>query len=127
MLRQKLNAWKNNFGSQGFQILGLVGDTDARLRIFPIPQEAGSTVVVEFLKKYTVADITEAQYRYFKQWVDYFSAQAAANHYSQTAGIEILGFKDSTTAVSFWERRAATAYERATRDQHGIQGQMART
>lgn len=127
VLRQKLNAWKQQFGSQGFQLIGMPGDPAALLRLYPVPQESGSPVIVEFSKKYTLADITESIYRYFRQWVDYYAAEALATAYSQTAGIEIIGFTDSREASRHWRGRADTYHARAISTQGGLSGQVDRT
>ena len=106
ILRQKIDAWRKQFGAQGFQILGMFGEPDAELQIFPIPLESGTNVVVEYSRKYVLEDIGQKAYRYLKQWIDYYSATAAANFYYQTAGIVVLDFADSKATAAYWERKA---------------------
>lgn len=127
VLRQKLDSWKTQFGSQGWTQIGMPGDPTASIRLFPVPQESGSPVLVEFSKKYTLADVTEPIYRYLRQWIDYYAAEALVSAYSQTAGIEIIGFTDSREAVRHWRNRADEYYSRAIATQGGISGQADRT
>lgn len=127
VLRQKLNAWKQQFGSQGFELLGMPGSLTGAVRLFPIPLEDGSPVIVTFSKKYGLSDVTEPIYRYFRQWVDYYAAEALAAFFSQTAGIEVLGFTDSREASRYWKDRADKYNQRAVSTQAGMSGQADRT
>lgn len=126
-LRQKLDAWKSQFGSQGFQVYGEPGTDTAFLRIYPMPLEDGGTVVVEFTRGHTLSDIGRSWERYFYQWVEYFTAEALANYYSQTAGVQLLGFADSKSAMQYWERQRDRKYERVLNIQAGIHGEVERS
>jgi hypothetical protein len=126
-LRQKLNDWKRQFGSQGFSEYGMPGDPEAFIQLYPVPQEAGTKVLVVFTKKYVLADVTEQVYRYFRQWVDYYAAEALAAFYSQTAGVEFIGFTDSREPAKHWRAKAEMYLKQAHDTQAGISGQVERT
>lgn len=127
LLRQKLDSWKNQFGSQGFDVFGEPGDATAFLRIYPEPQQDGGNVVVEFSRGHTLATIGRSYERYFYQWVEYLVCEAIANYYSQTAGVQLLGFADSKSAMQYWERQRDAKYAKVLAVQAGIHGQVERS
>lgn len=126
-LRQKLDSWKTQFGSQGFEVFGEPGDPTAFLRIYPEPQQSDGNVVVEFSRGHTLATIGRAYERYFYQWIEYLVCEAIANYYSQTAGVQLLGFSDSKAAMQYWERQRDRKYEKVLAIQAGIHGQVERS
>jgi hypothetical protein len=113
LLRQKLDAWKGQFGSQGFDLVGKVGDTDSVLRIFPVPQQDDAQVMVELSMPVVLADVNDSMSDYFYLWVEYYAADTLANLYATTAGINLLNFADSTAAMKYWEAKAKKYYDRA--------------
>lgn len=120
VLRQKLDNWKKQFGSQGFDILGNIGKPDSVIRLYPCPKTNEAKVLVDFRTKSTLADLTSAYEDLFMQWVEYYTADTLANMYATTAGIDLLNFSDSTAAMKYWENKAKRYHERA----HDIQGGM---
>lgn len=122
VLRQQLDSWKQQFGSQGHEIIGLVGATDSLLRIFPVPQSNESKVVVELQMGLTMADIIPSIEPYFYQWVEYYAADTLANLYAVTAGVDLLNFADSKEALRYWEGRAKRYYDKAIAIQGGSGG-----
>jgi hypothetical protein len=113
LLRQKLDAWKQQFGSQGFDLVGNVGNIDSVLRIFPVPQQSDAKVMVELSMPVTLADVNDPMSEYFYLWAEYYAADALANLYATTAGIDLLNFADSTAAMKYWEGKTKRYYARA--------------
>ena len=118
-LRQKLDSWSKQFGSVGFDILGPIGAASSVLRIYPVPRESGSTIGVEFVKGWELADINDAALYYFMQWVEMYSAEALSNKYATTAGIDLFGFKDSAEAMKYWRERYTDLKNMAINTQSG--------
>ena len=112
LLRQKLGAWKDQFGSQGFDLIGPVGATTSVLRLFPVPQSEAK-VLIELSMPVTLADVNDAMGDYFYFWLEYYAADTLANLYATTAGVDLLNFADSTAAMKYWESKAKRYYERA--------------
>jgi len=127
VLRQKLDHWKTQFGSQGFEVIGEPGTAGAYLRIYPVPLESGSRVLVEYTKAHTVSDIDASYERHLMQWVEVYAAEALANYYAGTSGVELLGFKTSDDALKYWSGRADALRKRAEGIQLGPQGHVARS
>jgi len=127
MFRQKLNNWQTQFGSQGWNVYGEVGSPSAFLRLFPLPQTDDATVVIEFSKSFGLADIGPANEQFFQAWVEYYYCEAMANYYSQTAGVDLLGFTDSTSALKYWEAKTKTKFDRIVQTQLGPQGAVERS
>ena len=127
LLRQKLDAWKQQFGSQGWDLIGVCGAKDSLLRLFPVPQQSGAQVMVEMTTKIQLADINDSISDWFFQWAEYYTADALANMYAATAGVNLLNFADSKDAMAYWERKAKRYYERAINTQAGIGGQIMRS
>jgi hypothetical protein len=120
LLRQKLDAWKQQFGSQGWDLVGICGSPGSYIRIYPVPQHDGSQVVVEFTTKVTLPDVNDAINDWFFQWAEYYTADALANMYAATAGVNLLNFADSKAAMEYWQRKAERYYARAIAIQEGI-------
>jgi hypothetical protein len=127
ILRQKLSAWHSQFGSQGSEIIGAIGEPGSVLRLYPIPEESGIKVVVEFGDSMTLALLGRTQKGDFMDWVCHYVAEALANIYSTTAGIELLGFADSTAAMKYWQGKAEWYHEHCMTLQGGIHGEADRT
>jgi hypothetical protein len=127
LLRQKLDAWKQQFGSQGWDLIGVCGATTSVLRIFPVPQQDNANVMVEMTTKVQLSDINDAISDWFYQWVEYYVADALANLYATTAGVDLLNFADSKDAMSYWERKAKRYHERAINIQSGPGGIVLRS
>lgn len=125
--KQNLDTWDAQFGSQGFEILGSVGDPSAMLRLFPTPTADNGRVVVEFRTGQSLGDITRAQQVYFMQWVEHYTADTLANMYATTAGIDLLGFTDSKSAMTYWELKARRYLENAIDLQGGVGGEVLRS
>lgn len=122
LLRQKLDAWKQQFGSQGWDLVGICGSPGAFIRIFPVPQQNGAQVVVEMTAKVQITDINDAIADWFYQWAEYYTADALANLYATTAGVDLLNFADSTAAMKYWENKAKRYYTRNINIQAGVGG-----
>lgn len=118
-LRQKLDYWNTQFGSQGFDIIGAVGSADSLLKLYPTPTEADTVVGVAFTKRWALADINDAAMPYFMEWVEYYAADTLANKYAKTAGIELFEFSDSAEAVKHWRGKADKYYATAINNQGG--------
>ena len=125
LLRQKLDSWKTQFGSQGFDVIGPVGGPDSVLRLYPVPTSE-CNVVVELRMPYTIDDIVDSIDDTFMQWVEYYTADTLANLYATTAGVNLLNFADSKEAMKYWETKAQRYYDRAVSIQGGISGQVIR-
>jgi hypothetical protein len=126
LLRQKLDAWKTQFGSQGYEVIGVCGATDSILRLFPVPKSE-ALVVMELHKKVSLTDINDAISDVFFQWVEYYTADALANMYATTAGVDLLNFADSKDAMVYWQTKAQRYYNRAIAISAGISGQIIRS
>lgn len=125
VLRQKLDAYKNNFGSQGYEVIGLVGHTDTVLRLSPVPR--GETrVVVELSVNMSLEDINDAIIDNFYQWLEYYTADALANLYATTAGVNLLNFADSKDAMKYWQTKADRYYRKAINVMSGVSGAVMR-
>lgn len=127
VLRQKLDSWKTQFGSQGFDVFGEPGDPAAFLRIYPLPMQDDGNVIVEFSLGHMLNTIGKSYERYFYQWVEYHLCEALANYYSQSAGVQLLGFADSKAAMQYWERQRDRKYDKVIAIQAGSQGQGERS
>jgi hypothetical protein len=127
ILRQKLDTWKRQFGDQGFEVYGEPGDTTAFLRVYPLPKEAGAKIIVQFTKGHTLDTIGRSYERWFQQWIEVYMAEALANYYSQTSGVELLGFKSSADAMKYWHGRYEQLLKRAVDIQQGPQGNVERS
>lgn len=127
LLRQKLDSWKTQFGSQGFDVFGEPGDTTAFLRIYPLPMVDGGNVIVEFSKGHTLASIGKAYERYLMQWIEYYVCETLANYYSQSAGVQLLGFADSKSAMQYWATLRDRKYDKVISIQAGLHGQAERS
>jgi len=121
VLRQKLDNWKKQFGSQGFDILGNIGDPTSVLRLYPVPKTNEAKVLVDFRSKNTLTDITSAYEDLFMQWAEHYTADTLANLYATTAGIDLLNFSDSTAAMKYWQGKADRYREKALDTQGGMQ------
>jgi hypothetical protein len=124
-LRQKLDSWKTQFGSQGFDVIGPVGAATSILRLYPVPKSEAN-VIVECRMPYTLVDIIDSVNDIFMQWVEYYTSDALANLYATTAGVDLLNFADSKEAMKYWEGKAQRYYTRALNSQAGMQGQVMR-
>lgn len=120
LFHQQLDAWKQQFGSQGWDLVGLCGAPGAYIRISPVPQQDGGQVVVQFTTKVTLPDVNDAINDWFYQWAEYYTADALANMYSVTAGVDLLNFADSKDAMQYWQRKADRYYARAIAIQEGV-------
>lgn len=127
ILRQKLSAWQTQFGNQGYEVIGPVGDPDSVLRLYPTPQSSAIKVVVEYGIPTTLALLVPSQFADFVDWVYHYAAEALANKYATTAGIELLGFADSTAAMKYWNEKAQWYFQHCMDNQAGIHGEAART
>jgi hypothetical protein len=126
VLRQKLDHWKDQFGSQGFDLIGSCGAATSFIRLYPIPQTE-TKVVLELKSGLTLADIDESMMDYFMQWLEYYAADSLANLYATTAGVDLLNFADSKEAMKYWQTKAERYYDRAISIQGGIGGEMMRS
>jgi hypothetical protein len=107
ILNQKLNAFKKQFGEQGFEVIGPVGDPESFIRIYPLPLESESPVIVKFLKTATLDSIKSQRiFTWLMMAIEARLCEAAANFLSQSAGTSLLGFTDSTAAMKFFQTRA---------------------
>lgn len=127
VLRQKLDTWKRQFGDQGFEVFGEPGTPTAFLRVYPLPKESGAKIIVEFHKGHTLASIGRSYERWFQMWIEAYYAEALANYYSQTSGVELLGFKSPADALKYWQVRADALRLRAEETQHGPHGEVERS
>jgi hypothetical protein len=127
ILRQKLGNWRAQFGEQGSEVIGPVGEPGSLLRLFPIPQEDGVKVVVEFGASMTLDLVGKTQIPNLMDWVCHYAANALANKYATTAGISLLGFADSTAAMKYWDGRAEWYHEHCMINQGGSHGEVARS
>lgn len=122
VLRQKLDYWKKQFGEQGFEVFGQPGDPAAFLRVYPEPQEDGANILVEYTQAYSLSYIGQSWFRYFELWFNYYLCLSIADYYSESAGVQLLGFTDSKAAMVYWQSRADKAYTRAMATLAGNQG-----
>ena len=123
VLRQKLDAFKAQFGSQGWDVYGLMGDASAYLKLSPVPR-GECKVVIDFTTAMTLEDIpaTGRIVDAFWQWTEYYAADALANLYATTAGVDLLNFADSKSAMTYWEGKAGRYYNKAVTLQGGPGG-----
>lgn len=127
LIRQQMDAWRKQFGNQGYDVIGDIGDPDSFLRIYPVPQEDGDRVLVQFTTGNQIELIKGRKSVRAMQWIEFRYAEALANHYAQTAGVDLLGFADSTSAMKYWEGRANRLKTEAMAKQAGIQGNVERS
>lgn len=127
IIRQNLSSWNNQFGNHNFEIIGPVGEPGSVLRLSPLPNDNGIKVLVEFGASLELEQVAKVQISDLMDWVCYYAADALANKYATTAGIELLGFADSTAAMKYWMGRAQWYHDQAVNDQGGIHGQVLRT
>lgn len=126
VLRQKLDTWSRQFGDQGFEVIGQCGDPSAFIRLYPIPEQSQNQVFVEFSANYSVMNINNEWSKNFMQFVEFYYSEALANYYSQTAGINLLGFSDSKSAMTYWEKKAEAKWKRLEATIMGPHGEVAR-
>jgi len=122
VLRQKLDAWRQQFGSTGFEVIGLVGAKDSLLRLYPVPRANDNNVVVELSVNMTLNDINDAIIDNFWRWTEYYTADALANLYATTAGVNLLNFADSKDAMKYWQTKADRYYSKAIHIMSGVSG-----
>jgi hypothetical protein len=122
VLRQKLDAWRQQFGSTGFEIIGLVGAKDSLLRLYPVPRANDNNVVVEMSVKMSLEDINDSIIDNFWQWAEYYASDALANLYATTAGVNLLNFADSKDAMKYWQTKADRYYNKAVAIMSGVSG-----
>lgn len=122
ILRQKLNEWKTQFGDQGFDVFGEPGQPQSFLRIYPEPQDSQGQVIVEWTRGHSLTDIGDSYTKDFYMWVQYHLCEALANYFSNTAGVQLLGFADSTQAMKYWQGRASFFWKRIEDTQMGAKG-----
>lgn len=127
ILRQKLDTWKRQFGSQGFDVYGEPGDPTAFIRIYPQPEEPDGKVIVQYTKGHTLDSIGPSYERYFQMHIEYFYCEALANYFSQTSGIDLLGFKSSSDALKYWQSRCQQIQRRIDHIQLGPHGDVERS
>lgn len=127
LFRQKVDSWKRQFGDQGYDIIGDIGDPAAYLRIAPVPQQDGTVVVVELASPNLISTVNTQKYQWFMQWIEYRAAEAITNEYATTAGIDLLGFSDSKEAMKYWERRMDKLEQKALDAQAGLHGEADRS
>ncbi len=129
VLNQKLNAFKHQFGDQGWKLLGgEVGDPEAFIRIFPLPLESTSPVIVQFTQGATLDTIKSKKlFTWFMMWVEYRVCEALANFMAQSAGTNLLGFTDSTAAMKYFQQRTDKKYEQAVSMMGGLHGEAERS
>lgn len=126
VLRQKLDSWKRQFGDQGHEVFGEPGQPASFVRLYPVPEEDNNTVYVQFSVTYTVMSIGSSWAKNFMMFVEHFYAEALANYYSQTAGINLLGFTDSRAALDYWHSKALNKWKRIEATIMGPHGQVVR-
>ena len=85
-----------------------------------MPQQVGAQVVVEFTTGVTLSDVNDSINDWFFQWAEYYTADALANMYATTAGVNLLNFADSKAAMQYWQGKAERYYARAIAIQEGI-------
>jgi len=127
ILRAKILKWKDQFGDQGHDIIGAVGEPGSVLRLYPTPVDTGTKVLVEYSAGTTLELVAAAQISALMDWVCYYAADALANKYATTAGITLLGFADSTSAMRYWENKAKQYKADALERQGGLHGEVARS
>lgn len=127
IIRQKLGQWLDQYGNQGSEVIGIVGEPASVLRLYPTPQSSGTKVIVEFENSLPLIFLGRTQMRDLMDWVCYYVADSLANIYSTTAGIELLGFTDSTAAMKYWQGKAEWYYSHCMTSQAGIHGEADRT
>ncbi len=121
VLNQKLNAFKNQFGGQGWDLYGQIDNPTSFIRIYPLPLESQSPVIIKFTQGNTLGSIQSKQlFYYFMQWVEYRYCEALANFFAQSAGIEICGFTDPKYAMVYFDSKAKRKYDEAVATQSGI-------
>lgn len=125
-LRYKLDAWTEQFGSQGFEVHGDIGDPKAYVRLFPVPREQGDIVVLEYTTGHTLAMLYPGSKRAFMYAVEWYAYEAIASTYAQTAGASVLGFKDPESAMSYFAKKAAKKESDFMKLAAGIGGNVAR-
>jgi hypothetical protein len=128
VLNQKLNAFKHQFGDQGWELFGQVGDPEAFLRIYPLPLESQSPVIVKFTQGATLDTIkSKTLFTWLMYWVEYRMSEAVANLFSQSAGTNLLGFTDSTAGMKYWAAKAEGFRRIAVETMGGLHGQVDRS
>lgn len=128
VLNQKLNAFRRQFGDQGWEVFGPVGDPTSFLRIYPLPLESQSPVVVKFTQGATLDTIkSKPLFTWLMYWVEYRVCEAIANLFSQSAGTNLLGFTDSTAAMKYFGGKADRLYQRNVEIMGGLHGEVTRS
>jgi hypothetical protein len=128
IVSQKLTAWKQQFGSQGFELFGPTGDPGSFLRLYPSPLEDGDLVIVRFQDKNHLPTIGPGDNRFdnLMMWAKHYTAKALANYYAGTAGVQILGFTDSSKALQYWASEALRYEQEALIQMAGLHGEADR-
>ncbi len=127
ILRAKISKWKDQFGNQGSDILGAIGEASSVLRLYPTPADTGIKVLVEYAAGTTLELVAAAQIDPLMEWVCHYAADALANKYASTAGISLLGFVDSTAAMRYWQNKAEKYKAEALEKQGGLHGEVLRS
>jgi hypothetical protein len=128
VLNQKLNAFEKQFGRQGFDVYGQTGDPSAFLRIYPLPLESTSPVVVKFTQGATLDTIkSKPLFTWLMLWIEGRVCESLANLFSQSAGTNLLGFMDSTAGMKYYSTKAEKLYQRAVDAIGGLHGEVTRS
>jgi len=127
ILRSKISKWKDQFGDQGSDIIGAIGEAGSVLRLYPTPTDTGTKVLVEYAAGTTLALVAASQVSALMEWVCHYAADALANKYDSTAGVTLLGFADSTTAMKYWQNKAENYKAEAQSKQGGLHGEVLRS
>jgi len=127
MLRQKLSAWQTQFGQQGWKVLGRFGDPTSVLRLFNTPTADDIVVFITYTEGTDLTTLSNSELEAFWAWFEHYVADAMANYFSRTAGVQLLGFETKDAALRYWERKTAVTLEAALSKTHGIRGEAMRT
>jgi hypothetical protein len=127
ILRQKLSAWRDQFGMQSWKLLGHYGDPNSVLRLYNTPTAEDITVFIEYTEGTDLTSLDNTQMEAFWAWFEYYIAEAMANYFSQTAGIELLGFATKEAGLKYWQRKSTDSLAAAYAKTHGIRGEAERT
>lgn len=127
ILRQKLSAWKDQFGSQSWKLLGRYGTPESVIRLYNIPNADDVVVFVEYTEGTDLTELSSTEIEAFWMWFEYYVAEAMANYFSQTAGTELLGFATKDAGLKYWERKARETQAQALSKTHGIHGEVERS
>lgn len=109
----------------GFEVIGLVGAKDSILRLDTVPI-GENKVIVELSIKMGLSEVNDAIEDNFYQWLEYYAADALANLYATTAGVNLLNFADSKDAMRYWQTKADRYYNKAISLMSGVSGSASR-